>query len=151
MSKAEPRLPEIGEYVRGEGTLVAIENILPVSPPVQKDYIFSEITARVELRLADEVLNKVCTLWDAYGKDTSVKAAIEEAQRYASERKIGPCSDLEVVVIKTVEQVRKRPQKNEENFYNPDFFSFKPPEYGSKANLPDPVRTIVWSSREAKP
>jgi len=44
--------------------------------PIDKDYIFEEITAKVELLLGSEVLNEVCTLWDAYGKETSVKAAI---------------------------------------------------------------------------
>ena len=149
MSKAERRLPEIGEYVRGQGTLVAVQDIVPPPPPVDIDYIFEEIHARVELRLGSEVLNEVCTLWDAYGKETSVKAAIAEAKRYASERKIGPGSDLEVVVIKRVEQVRKRPNR-EENFYDKTFSSFKSLEFGRLANLPDRVETVAWSSKEAK-
>jgi hypothetical protein len=144
------RLPEIGEYVRGQGTLIAVQDIVLPPPPVDMDYIFEEIHARVELRLGSEVLNEVCNLWDAYGKETSVKAAMAEAQRYASERKIGPGSDLEVVVIKCVEQIRKRPDR-EENFYDKAFSSFKSLEIGSKANLPDPVEIVAWSSREAKP
>jgi len=143
------RLPEIGEYVRGQGTLVAVQDIVLPPPPVDKDYIFEEITAKVELLLGSEVLNEVCTLWDAYGKETSVKAAIAEAKRYASERKIGPGSDLEVVVIKRVEQVRKRPNR-EENFYDKTFSSFKSLEFGRLANLPDRVETVAWSSKEAK-
>lgn len=151
MSKTERRLPEMGEYVRGQGTLVAVEEIVPPPPQVDRDYIFEEITAEVELRLGSEVLNHICSLWDAYGKDTSVKSAIEEGKRYASERKIGPGSELEVVVVKTVEQVRKRPKMGQENFYNPDFFLFESLQFGSKVDLPDPVRTVVWSSREEKP
>ena len=144
----QQRLPEIGEYVRGQGTLVAVQDIVPPPPPVDKDYIFGEITAGVELRLGIEVLNKVCTFWDAYGKETSVEAAIGEAKKYASERKIGPGSELEVVVIKTVEQTRKRPNRREENFYDKTFFSFEPLEVMSKVGLPDPVKTVVWSSKE---
>jgi hypothetical protein len=150
MNNSERRLPEIGEYVRGQGTLIAVQEIVPPPPPVDRDYIFEEITARVELRLGAEVLNEICTLWDAYGLETSVKVATREAQRYASERKIGSGSDLEVVVIKIVEQVRKRPHR-EENFYDKTFSSFKSLEVGSKANLPDLIETVVWSSREVKP
>lgn len=151
MSKAEPRLPEIGEYVRGEGTLVAVQDVVPPPPPIDKDYIFEEITTRVELRLGIEVLNEVCTLWDADGKETSVKTAIEEAKKYASNRNIGLGSELEMVVIKNVQQVRKRPWKSGENPYDRDFRRFEHLVVGSKANLPDPVETVVWSSREAKP
>lgn len=151
MSNPKQRLPEIGEYVRGQGTLIAVQDIVPPPPPVDRDYIFEEITAKVELRLGAEVLNEVCTLWDAYGLEDSVKSAIEEALQYVSKRKIGPKSDLEVVVIKRVERVRKRPQRSTENFYDGSFYSFKSLETGSKANLPDPVRTVVWSSREGKP
>ena len=148
-SNSKQFLPEIGEYVRGQGTLVAIQDIVPPPPPVDKDYIFEEITARVELRLGVEVLNEICTLWDAYGLETSVKVATGEAQRYASERKIGSGSDLEVVVIRIIEQVRKRPHR-EENFYDRTFSSFKSLEVGSKANLPDPVENVVWSSKKEK-
>jgi hypothetical protein len=149
--KVKQRLPEIGEYVRGDGTLVAVQEIVPPPPPVNWDYIFEEITARVELRLGTEVLNKVCTLWDAYGLGASVTAATEDAKKYASKRKIGPSSELEVVVIKIIERVRKRPEKDSKNFYNPILQSFEPLQYGSKAELPDPVETVAWSSREAKP
>jgi hypothetical protein len=150
MNETERRLPGIGEYVRGQGTLVAVQEIYPPPPPVNKDYIFEEITAQVTLRLGIEVLNEMGSFWDFYGKETSVEAAIEEAKRYASERKIGPGSELEVVVIKRVEQIRKRPNR-EENFYDKTFSSFKSLEIGSKVNLPDPVETVAWSSKEAKP
>jgi len=149
MSNSKQRLPEIGEYVRGQGTLVAVQDIVLPPPPVDIDYIFEEITAQVTLCLGYEVLNEICTLWDAYGKETSVKAAMAEAQRYASERKIGPGSELEVVVIKRVEQIRKRPDR-EENFYDKTFSSFKSLEIGSKVNLPDRVETVAWSSKEGK-
>jgi len=147
MNESKQRLPEIGEYVRGQGTLVAVQDIVPPPPAVNKDYIFEEITTRVELRLGDELLQTICHLWDFYGLEISVKEAIEEAKEYAAERKIGPGSDLEVVVIKIVEQVRKRPDR-EENFYDKTFSSFKSLEVGSKANLSDPIESIVWSSKE---
>ena len=151
MSEAKPRLPEIGEYVRGQGTLVAVQDIVPPPPPADRDYIFEEITARVELGPGSEVLKEICTLWDADGLESSVKAAIKGAKKYASQKGIGPKSELEVVVIKHTEQVRKRPDRNAENLYNRDFLSFEYLKYGSKLNLPDPVETVVWSSKEVKP
>lgn len=147
-SKSKQRLPEIGEYIRGQGTLVAIQEIIPPPPPVDRHYIFEEITARIELRLGTEVLNGIGRLWDFYGKESSIDGAIEDAQKYASERKIGPASELEVVVIKIVEQVRKHLKEHEENFYDRTFVSFEPLKFGCKVNLPDPVETVVWSSRK---
>ena len=147
MNKSKQRLPEIGEYIRGHGTLVAVQDIVPPPPPVEREYVFEEITARVELRLGNEVLSDLCGTWDFYGKGTSVKTAIEEAQKYAAERKIGPKSDLEVVVVKVIEQIRKQPIKGEENFYDNSFWSFKRLDR-YKFDLPGPVESIVWSSKE---
>jgi hypothetical protein len=117
---------------------------------VTKDYIFEEITAKIQLRFSktQEIIDDIGTLWDAYGKETSVEAAIENAEEYTSKRGIGFQSDIEVVVIKIVEQVRKRFNKKEENPYDPNFYEFKRLEWGSKANLLTPVETIVWSSKQ---
>ena len=43
---AKPRLPEIDEFVRHHGRLVAVEEIPPPpQPPPKKDYIFEDIEA----------------------------------------------------------------------------------------------------------
>jgi hypothetical protein len=147
----KPRLPEIGEYVRGQGTLVAVQEIVPQLLPVDKYYIFEEISARVELRLGAEVIKHVVTLWDFYGKGKSIEGAIEKAQEYVSKKGIGPQSELEVVVIKIVEQIRKLPNQYGENLRDPTFVSFESSGTGSKANLPDPVEAVVWSSKKEEP
>lgn len=145
MSKNEPRLPIVGEFVRHHGTLIAIEEVPPLpQPPPQTDYIFEEIEARCEMRLSGEVIKEIQTLNDFYGLGTSVEVAIKEMKDYADKRDLDFESDLEVVVVKVVTQFRATPLK-EDNFYDKTFFDFR----GSinRSNLPNPVETIVWSSK----
>lgn len=144
-----PREPAINEYVRGQGTLVAVEDRTPPPPIRTKDWIFEEITARVELRFGDEVLTSMGTTWDFHGKESSVASAIKDAQQYAKKRGISAKSELEVVVVKIVSQVRKRP-KSRANFYDERFLSFKTLDNGCRYDLPSDVETIAWSSRQAQ-
>jgi len=143
----KPRLPKIGEFVRHHGRLIAIETIPPPpQPPPKKDYIFEEIEAECRLRFNGEIIKEIQTLTDFYGLETGIKTAIKEMKKYVIKKKIGPESDLEVVVIKVERQFRARPT-NEENFYDKTFFDFDALDYGSQHNVPDPVRTVVWSSK----
>jgi hypothetical protein len=138
----EPRLPEVGEYVRHHGTLVAIEEIPPPpQPPPQRDYIFEAITAECQLRLNGEVVKEIQEYNDFYGLNTSVESSIKEMKAFAAKKSIGPDSELEVVVIKVETQFRARP-KETENFYDKTFFDFK-----YSRGLPDPKRTVIWSSK----
>jgi hypothetical protein len=97
--------PEINEFLRGAGTLIAIEDAKPTPPP-PKDYIFERVEARIEVRLGAEVLKSRGTFWDFDGLEASVQTAIEEASEYATEHKIGADSELEVVVMKIVSRTR---------------------------------------------
>ena len=144
----QPRLPKIGEFVRHHGKLVAIETIPPPPmPPPKKDYIFENVFARCEIRLNGETIRDLQTLNDFYGLETSVKKAIDGMKKYAQSRNIGPGSDVEVVVVKVVSQIRTRPLDTE-NIYNRVFFDFRFLDHGCEANLPDPVETVVWSSKD---
>lgn len=143
----ETRLPSIGEFIRGRGTLVAIQEKEPPPVPLPtKDYIFEEITAQYEVRLGDEVLKTSSMYNDFYGKGTSVESTISEAKEYAAERNIGPSSEIEVVVIKTVSQVRTIPAQTK-SYYDKQFPEFSALSWGCKYDLPDDVETVVWSSR----
>ena len=149
MEKEKPRLPEIGEFVRHHGTLVAVEATQPEPPPLpRKDYIFEVIEARCEIRHNGKAIQYLQALNDFYGLGTSVKVAIKEMKAHAIQEKIGLESDIEVVVIKVVTQYRNW-SKPEENFYDKTFFDFMMTN-GSQRNLPDPVETIVWSSKSKK-
>ena len=137
------KIPNIGEFVRGSGKLLAVETILPIPPEPHKEYIFEEITARIELRLGHEVVKVLESLNDFYGLETSIKSAIEEAKEYADNRNLSNNSELAVIVIKQISQYRAT-LSNDENYYASKYASFK--SLGS-TNLPQPIETIVWSSK----
>lgn len=147
-----PRLPVIGEFVRGCGELVSVEVIPPPpAPPPETDYIFKEISARAEVRLrkSGRVLDVLETHNDHYGKATSVESIIELAQKYARANEISAESDIEVVAIRIETHFRARPL-NKEGFYARDFFAFRPLDRGSSWNVPPATEEVVWSSaREA--
>lgn len=132
---------KIGEYVRHIGKLITTEDVTPPVVTVT-DYIFESVSARCELRFRREVVNNIQTLSDFYGEGTGVATAIKEMQEYVTNKQIGPNSDLEVVVVRVAEQCRMRP--------NPTKFSrepFRSIDYGSRRDLPEPVETVVWSSK----
>jgi len=141
------KIPQIGEYLRNIGKLVAIEEVVPPPPKIETDYIFEEVEARCELKLNGEVLKHISTLNDFYGLETSVETAIKEMKEYAENRNINKDSDVEVVVIKRVYQIRKR-ALNRENFWSDEYVDFEAIEHRADRDLPEPIETIVWSSRE---
>ena len=142
----QPRIPEEGEFVRGQGTLVGIEIIPPEPVPPQTDYIFEQIEARCELRLHGEVIQDIQTLNDFYGLETSVETAIAEMKAYAERKQIGSSSDVEVVVFRVATQYRLS-KKAGKNFYDETFFDFVPLASGSRRGLPEPDEKVVWSSK----
>jgi hypothetical protein len=133
--------PAVGDYIRPIGKLVAIED---VTPPVERviDYIFESVSARCELRFRGEVVKDIQTLSDFYGEGTGVATAIKEMEKYAADKKIGPASEIEVVVVRVSGQCRMRPTTGGK--YQP---LFSPIDYGCLRDLPNPVETIVWSSK----
>jgi hypothetical protein len=142
------KIPQVGEYIRNVGKLIKVEDELPAPPPPTKDYIFEDIEAKCELYLKSngELLDKLGTINDFYGRETSVTTAIEEMKEYAKKRNITKDSELEVRVTKVVSLTRMKPI-NQEAFYAKGYRDFQSREWGSKYQLPDPVETIVWSSK----
>jgi hypothetical protein len=147
MSTSDLKLPRVGEYVRHSGKLVAIEDVTPPQPPKEIDYIFEEITAKIEVLYNNDVLKSYGEFNDFYGLENSVSSAIEGAKQYAGEKQITKDSELEVRVTKIITQYRKRPM-NKANFYSEEYIDFQIKRYGSQYNLPEPIETIVWSSKD---
>lgn len=139
----EPRLPEVGEYVRPYGRLVEIEDSEPVPPP-PKDYIFEETSARVEGRINGKVIKTYGTFNDFYGEGTCVECAIKEAKVKAEW--LGP-SDMVFVVVKITSRVRMRPTRHA-NICTREFTEFASLEFGCKRDLPDDVEEDVWFSNK---
>lgn len=142
-----PREPKVGEYVRGVGTLIAVQEVPPPPPPKpETDYIFEEIGATTEIRLNGNMLTSGASYTDFYGKGTSVETAIEEARDYADRNGITADSDIEVVAIKKVEQARKR-STNKKCFYAKEFLNYEHISRGYDHDLPEKSEEIIWSSK----
>lgn len=76
----------------------------------------------------------------------SVKEAIREALQFCEIYGVTRTGELEIVVTRIVQQVRKR-TKHEENFYCKEFHAFEPLSMGSHWNVAEPKREIAWTSR----
>lgn len=142
----EYKIPKVGEYERNVGTLIAIDVVTPPPPEIYNEYIFEVRTARCELRLNSEVVKTMQELNDFYGIGTGEKTAIKEMKEYAAKRNITAKSELEVVVIRVLEQTRMRPTQTE-NYSAKGYSDFEYLSSGSKRGLPEPLETIVWSSK----
>jgi hypothetical protein len=145
----DKRLPNIGEFVRGTGTLVDIQKPepLPEPPPC---FVFEEIEARYELLLGDEVIKTIATLNDFYGLGTSVSSAIKEAKQYAEQRHITKASDLEVRVVKVITRFKTSVVLGA-NYYDNQYPSFQMLRFGAYRDMPEPTELIVWSSKGIVP
>jgi hypothetical protein len=141
-----PRLPAVGEYVRGVGTLHAVEQP-PAPPPPPPVYIFQQTTATAELRRNGELLKELQTLTDWYGLETSVATCIDEMRSYCARQRITSTSELEVVVVRVVSYYRARPVHQQENILAREFQSFSVLDHGGCWDVPEPEETVVWSSR----
>ena len=140
--KDEPRLPELGEHVRGAGTLVEIQDVTPTS--VVEDYIFEDITFRVEARCNGHVVKHFYTYTTIHGVENGLSAAIKEAEKLADTYD----DVLEIVVVKETHRGRARPHPvTHGNFYDNAFIRFKLLDVGSTRGLPDIADVDVWSNR----
>lgn len=147
MDRAALKIPEIGEYVRGTGTLVAIEQPEVVVPPLE--FIFRRVSAHCEVRLNGVKLNEIEGFWDFYGLETSVQSAIAAANEYAHKNKIDEKSELEVVAVRLTYCTRMH-KKLGENFYAKEYFDFSQMDHGSSWNVPEKTWDLVWSSKTPK-
>lgn len=142
------KIPEVGEYLRGTGTLIKIEKIQR-SPEsfVEYEYIFERITATGEMRRKGKTIQTFSTFWDHYGLNTSVEQCIDDMKHFAEDEDINKNSEVELVVIKTTTHRRFVPVPRY-NFYSPQHISFDTIVIGYRANLPPEKSEIVWSSRK---
>lgn len=143
MTEPQPRLPQVGEYVRMIGKLVEVQDVTPPPPPKELDYIFEETHARAEARVNGKVIETFSTFNNFAGEGTCVEAAIEEAKE--KRQHYGP-SDLEFVVVKMTSRIRKR-ANGHKNLYDPTFLDFDSLKNGWNRDLPDDTEEVVWSSK----
>lgn len=132
---SKPRVPQVGEYVRGQGTLVAVEDVTPVVETVL-DYIFQSERYEVRIIANGYVLDTHHTLNEGYEAE-----AIESAKRLSS--KYG--SGVEMQVVKITERVRMRPQSFS-TMYDPEFVDMKYSENGAKRGMPKDREEVIWTS-----
>ena len=140
--KKKPRLPEVGEYVRGTGRLVSVEDVTPSPPAKVEDWIFESVEAQVVVQsLTEKVIDEKGTYNEFYGEGTAVTTAIEEARKLAEHFGDG----VVLVVVKRTSRHRARPTR-EENFYAREFMDFKHLDHGCCRGIPEPTEEIVWRS-----
>ena len=151
MSNVNPRIPNVGEFVRTVGRLIDVKEVTPPPPPPppsEKQYVFEQICARGEVRLNGEVLKNFGTYTDYYGLETSVEKVTEQMRAYAAANGIGPSSELEVVVVRIVSYDLRRVGK-EAGFYDKTYVEFKEIPYSQRMVACCPaVERVWWSSRE---
>jgi hypothetical protein len=148
----EPRLPEVGEFVRGVGTLREVVIVPPPpQPPPTTVYVFEDVTAQMRILIGGEVVDTGATRDDFHGKDTCVNSAVEAAKDYIRQMRIGPKSDVEVVVVRTVSLTsRERHWRNEPNFYDKTFVAFSNEASKAYTDRTEDVDEVVWSSRNPR-
>jgi hypothetical protein len=135
----ELKIPQVGEYLRDVGKLIKVEEIVPTQP--QKDYIFEDIEYKCDLYLDDELLKSLTT----YGNFR--QHAIDDMSKYCADRKINKNDRLEMRITEVKTQVRRQ-FTSKESFYNEGYPEFVRKDIGCYLNLPEPVETIVWSSKK---
>jgi hypothetical protein len=144
MEKSSPRLPEVGEYVRGQGVLVEVITTQPPIPAPMVEYVFEARSARKELRFNGMVLKEIETLWDWCGLGSGEKQAIEDLIGYCKEHGITKYSDVEAFVVREIDHVTKMPD-NKPNYYASDFVNFEDVSRYSKVVKHEEID--VWSSK----
>lgn len=142
----EPRIPEIGEFVRGAGTLVRLAAPQPTPTP-PTEYVFERVGARWEVRHKGDVLTKGSSFWDFGGLESSIDAAIDDAREYATLKGITAASELEVVVVKETSCYRARASRDA-SVYDSRFIHFTSTA-NCKWDVPEDVEVDVWSTRSA--
>jgi hypothetical protein len=154
----EPRLPSVGEFVRGVGTLTEVVVVPPPpQPPPRTLYAFESTNAQMRVLLHGKVLTEGPSRNDFYGKETSVETVIKEAKKYCTANKITAASDIEVIAVRIVETELRMLRRyvdayTKANFYDETFLAFddeRPDCLPSEWRNPQPVETVVWSSKRA--
>lgn len=134
-----PRLPDIGDWVRTQGKLVAIEDVTPKAPPQEIDYVFEDYEAEIHLLSNGHEISRGPTINSFYGEDTCVELAIADAKELLV--KYG--DHLEAVIEKVTTQTRMRPI-DRRNPHDKQFFDFARKETYSHSVT---TRVKIWSSK----
>lgn len=147
-----PRAPIIGEYVRTAGRLLEIVQPPPPPPPIETAVlVFEYQNARIDLTRNGRVLNRLAGITDYCGEGTAVKTAIKEAQEYCRKEHVTAASEVTVVVTKVEERrYYKRDNGSEGLFGAREFESIREVSRPAGIPRPEPVETVVWTSRDPK-
>lgn len=135
----KPRIPEVGEFVRGLGKLVAIQEFPPVAPP--SDYIFEETECRIESYANGKFIQAFGTFHEHFGEGTAFSNAMADCKKL--QKQYGP--GIEFRIVKKTWQTRER-TTHVPNYYQNDVMNFAKLEYGSGRDLPQDREEVVWSS-----
>lgn len=110
----------------------------------EKFYVFEETTAKVEFYYKTFFMRETDTIWDYLGPGYAVKERIETAKAYCKKMGVTKDSELEIVVVKMTQRVKKKktgkkiewgPGKGQD-------------EYESMGHVGDTVEERVWSSKK---
>lgn len=140
----KPRIPEVGEYVRGCGKLVEIKD---VTPPVKEvtGYIFESLQATVQLWLNGRHVEDFGTFNDFYGLETCLKTAIEEAGKL--QEKYGPAAEFKIVKHTYYSCSGLLHPEQETNFYDRKYRGFRKMTDGyDYSKVPENKTELYWTS-----
>lgn len=153
--KPTPRLPEVGEFVRGVGTLAEVVTIPPpTQPPPTTVYVFEALNAQCRVLLNGKVFKTGSTYNDFYGLGSCVKEAIKDAKAFVRCEKIKKTGPIEVVVVKITSRAARLRNVRPDycvNFYDKTFVAFENSSDGH--DLPsdyEDTEEVVWSSRNER-
>ena len=132
------RIPEVGEFVRHCGTLVAIEEIPPPPPPPpKKSFVFESTTYSIVVRIAGQKIAEGPQFCVGVQLDSAIDEATKIAKRYDYQ--------ADVVVVEVVSRYRCEATETE-NIYNRGMPHFAIEAFPHRGMPKDVVRD-VWSSK----
>ena len=133
------RIPEIGEFVRHCGTLVAIEEVPPPPPPPpKKSFVFESTTYSIVVRIAGQEIAKGPEYVVGADMDCAIKDATKIAERYDYQ--------ADVVVVETVARYRCE-ATDSESIYQKGMPVFAIEAFPYR-DMPNNVVRDVWSSKK---
>jgi len=144
MSTEEPRIPEVGDYVKGHGKLISLHD---VTPPVQKitAYLFESHDATVVLRVNGIDVKHFVTLHSLWGIESCLENAVEEAESYAK-KYYG--EGIEIVVLHNISHVLGEIDRFKQNYHDRRFHGFTASDhsYEIRDQIPEDRTEEYWSS-----
>lgn len=150
MSETEiPKIPDVGDYVRGLGKLVAVEDVTPQVKPMT-GYVFEILSATVEMWANGNKLKECVTFNDLGGEESCLKSAVEEAESLIEHYGNG----VEFRVMKNTDYDCKAPWHEGSNFYDSKFRQFRDMAAFHHGNIynhmkvPQSKSELYWTSTD---